>query len=60
MHVIKIATLNINGITAPTRVGMLSDFIKRHEIDTLFLQEVTSMDVLKFRVMKPTTTLGSR
>jgi hypothetical protein len=32
MHVIKISTLNINGITAPTKVGMLSDFITRPEI----------------------------
>jgi exonuclease III len=44
MLVIKIATLNINGITAPTRVGMLSDFITRREIDILLVQEVTNPD----------------
>jgi len=49
MHVIKIATLNINGITAPVRVGMLSDFITRHEIDILLLQEVTNPDTMNIR-----------
>jgi len=49
MHVTKIATLNINGITALTRVGTLSKFIKRHELDILFLQEVTNPVVLNFR-----------
>jgi len=49
MYVIKIATLNINGMTATTRVGMLSDYIHRHEIDILFLQEVTHPDKLHFR-----------
>ena len=48
-HVTKIATLNINGITAPTRVGILLEFIKTHELDTLFLQEVTNPNTLNFR-----------
>jgi exonuclease III len=42
MNVITLATLNINGITAQTRVGMLADFIRRHDFDILFVQEVTS------------------
>lgn len=46
MNVVKIATLNINGIRAKTRVGMLADFIRRHDFDILFLQEVTSTEVL--------------
>ena len=46
LNVIKIATLNINGITAKTRVGMLNDFVRRHDIDILFAQEVTSKEVL--------------
>jgi exonuclease III len=49
MHAIKIATLNVNAITALTRVGMLSEFIKRHELGILFLQEVTNPDTLNFR-----------
>jgi exonuclease III len=43
MHIIKIATLNINGMSATTRGGMLSDFINR------LLQEVTKPDTLNFR-----------
>jgi exonuclease III len=49
MHDIGIATLNINGIRAPTRVGMLSELINKHELDILFLQEVTNPDTLNFR-----------
>jgi exonuclease III len=49
MNVIKIAALNINEITAPTRVGMLSDFIKRHELDILLVQEVTNPGTLNIR-----------
>jgi endonuclease/exonuclease/phosphatase family metal-dependent hydrolase len=42
-HMITInkATLNINGITSPTRMQMLCNFINKHDIDILFIQEVT-------------------
>ena len=46
MTVITIVTLNINGLMAPTRVGMLSNFLRQHDIDILFAQEVTSTEVL--------------
>jgi hypothetical protein len=45
LNVIKIVTLNINGITAKTKVVMLTEFV-RHDIDILFAQEVTSTEVL--------------
>jgi len=45
MNTVKIAMLNINGITAQTRVGMFDDFIRQHDFDILFVQEVTSMEV---------------
>ena len=48
MSTIKIATLNINGITARTRVWMLADFIQ-HDFDIIFAQEVTSTEVLNVR-----------
>jgi len=41
MNILKIATLNINGIHTTTRIAMLHDFLKCHAIDILFLQEVT-------------------
>ena len=40
MNILKIATLNINGIHTPTRIAMLHDFLKNHDPDILFLQEV--------------------
>jgi exonuclease III len=47
MHVMKVATLNINGMTATTRVGMLRDFIYRHDIDIIFLQKDTNPEKLQ-------------
>jgi exonuclease III len=44
MYIIKIATININGMSETTRVGMLSAFIKRHGLDVVLLQEVTNPD----------------
>jgi len=41
MASIKIATLNINGMTSPTRIAMLHALIGRQEIDIPLLQEVT-------------------
>ena len=38
---IKIATLNINGLSSPTKVAMLAEFIRLQEIDILLVQEVT-------------------
>src|SRR5215510_6533193 len=37
-----VATLNINGITAPVRRNMLSAFVTHRAIDIVLLQEVTS------------------
>jgi len=42
----KIASININGLSTPTRVGMLLDFIRRHDLDFVFLQEVTDPAIL--------------
>jgi exonuclease III len=41
MNVLKIATLNINGIHTRNRVAMLHVFLRYQDIDVLFLQEVT-------------------
>jgi exonuclease III len=46
MAVLTVATLNINGLLAPTRVGMLNDFLRCHNIDILMAQEVTSTELL--------------
>jgi len=38
METIKIATLNINGITSRARVDMPENFLRVHDIDILFAQ----------------------
>ena len=38
--IIKLATININGITNHTRMGMLTDYIRQHGLDIVLLQEV--------------------
>jgi len=38
---IKIATLNINGLSSPTKLAMLPEFLRLQEIDILLVQEVT-------------------
>ena len=43
-NIVKIATININGITAPLRISMLTEFIRLHELDILLAQEVTHPD----------------
>jgi exonuclease III len=40
MHIIKITSININGIRSPTRVGMLVDFLLKHDIDIALIQEI--------------------
>jgi len=44
--VTKLATININGITNRTRVGMLTEYIRRHDLDIIFLQEITDPELL--------------
>jgi exonuclease III len=46
MQITKLATININSITATTRVGMLQDFIRTNDLDLIFLQEVSTLDFL--------------
>jgi hypothetical protein len=46
MHSTRIASINIKGISTPTRVGNVQDFIRRHDLDLVFLQEVTHPAIL--------------
>jgi exonuclease III len=47
--VVKLATPNINGITTRKSVGMLVNYIRRHELDILFMQEITSTELVNMR-----------
>jgi len=46
MQSAKIASININGLSTRTQVGMLLDFIRRHDLYFVFLQEVTDPAIL--------------
>jgi exonuclease III len=41
MNIAKTASINFNGVSAHTRVWMHIDFIRSHDLDIVFLQEVT-------------------
>jgi exonuclease III len=59
MHTLKVATLNINGTTAPTKVRMIANFIRRHEIDLMLIQEATDPDTLNFWGYDTHTNIGT-
>jgi len=43
-EIYKVVALNVNGISAEGRMGMLNEFIQKQEIDIILLQEVTHTD----------------
>jgi exonuclease III len=59
MNVLKIATLNINGLHTRTRVEMLHDFIQKQEIDVLFIQDVTHPNIGALRGHRMYTNVGT-
>ena len=48
-HTYKTATLNMNGISAPTRIHMLEEFLYKHDTDLALLQEVTNSNITTIR-----------
>jgi exonuclease III len=50
MHSTKISSLDINVISTQTRVGMLRNFIRHHELNFVFFQEVTDPAILTVTV----------
>jgi endonuclease/exonuclease/phosphatase family metal-dependent hydrolase len=45
--IIKLATINIDAITNRTRIGELTEYIRRHDLDIIFLQEITDPELLQ-------------
>jgi exonuclease III len=41
-----VITLNLNGLMTHTKVSMLHNFLRVHDIDILFKQEITSTEEL--------------
>ena len=59
MSTIKIATLNINDMTARTSVEMLAHFIPQHDFDIISAQEVTITGVLNVRGYNTRLNIGA-
>ena len=47
LQILNFHSININGITSSVRVRMFHHFVRRSETDIMFIQEVTSMEVLQ-------------
>jgi exonuclease III len=55
----KVATLNINALASQVKMTMLEDFVHQHEIDFLFLQEVTQPKFDALRGYTAYTNIGT-
>jgi hypothetical protein len=55
----EIAALNINGISAPTRINMLEDFLHSNETDLICLQEVMNSNINMIRNYSACISIGS-
>jgi len=53
-----VVTLNINGLSAGERMGMLNEFIRKQEIDIILLQEVTHTDFEMMRGYTANLNIG--
>jgi endonuclease/exonuclease/phosphatase family metal-dependent hydrolase len=54
----KVATLNIKAFASQVKMAMLEDFVRQHEIDFLFLQEVTQPKFNNLRGYTAHTNIG--
>jgi exonuclease III len=55
----KVATLNINALASQVKMAMLEEFVRHHEIDFLFLQEVTQPKFDNLRGYTAYTNIGT-
>jgi len=55
----KVATLNINALASQVKMVKLEDFVHQHEIDFLFLQEVTQPRFDNLRGYTAYTNIGA-
>jgi len=56
--VIRLATLNINGLMSRTRAGMLKEYVRRHVLDIVLIEEITAMGLLNIPGYDYTTISG--
>jgi exonuclease III len=50
MQSTRMASININGISTPRRVGMLQDLIRRNDLDFVLLHEVAKPTILSMDI----------
>jgi exonuclease III len=55
----KVLTLNIKGIRAASRIGILEDCIRQHEVDIVLLQEVVSPQLQTIRGYATCRNIGT-
>ena len=56
---LRIVTLNINGTSAVSRLAVLEQFVRSHDLDVILLQEVVSETVGVFRGYTTYTNVGT-
>ena len=57
-HIIKIASININGIRSPTRVGMLTEFLRKQDIDNAMIKEIVDPESVSINDYHAHTNIG--
>jgi exonuclease III len=55
----KVATLNVNALAPQVKIAMFEDFVRQHEIDFLFLKELTQPKFDNFRGYTAHTNIGT-
>jgi len=58
-HTYRIVTLNVNGISSPTRLLMLRGFIYKHDADFIVLQEVKNVNIINIRGYQAIENIGT-
>jgi exonuclease III len=48
-NIIKLMTLNINGLHSDSKVNILEELLWKHEVDIALLQEITTMKINTLR-----------
>ena len=59
METIRIATLNINGMTSPTKIAMIENFLHTWDIDILLIQEITQQVIHNLRGYQTWYNIGT-
>jgi exonuclease III len=59
MRAVRIAFLNVNGVTSVTKIGVLTEFLYRQDIKIIFLQEVRHTETAQIRGYETYLNIGT-